>query len=1136
VPNIARVPLRMNCSGLNLVEAIDRMTPGNFPYLFNVRVLEEGRIDGRPGYTEYLNLQGGDFPNSIRRFNDPDFTQVTSGYTFIGGGSSRLYAGTPGHYNPIDTGYSGSPLSLLAFRPDQSPESWMYVYDQNKLVKVSANGTVQQIGVRPPGGAPSLAYGPPAMATITDGATGSWTPTSGSASSGNDRTNGSGPTVASILYDSGTTGWACVNPTVASQSTWWAGERMRITMGGETEVLIREINPAITNTTISGIYYDAGNTGLCSIVLTGSPAGLVRNSLIQLNTEIVRVLNVIPSADGINYSVRCSTTGTHAATETVIGLLSWYVYTNLTHAAGETITVPYVAVNGTTSTGDSAVQTISLNASQANGRPIDPANDWLHISIFVQNPQFVTSVVLTIDISDGTFKKNYWTWTIPGTELNQSGGITGGDTWTDLSIPISSGVQNGNSAASFATIAALKVGVVTTSTSTFGFGCWYLFGTYGPEIQPNSPVGYQYQYRYRQTGTGAYSIPGPETIVQMFPLREEVIVTVADSTQAGVDTIDLYRFGGTIGVTFLYIGSLSNTQTVFYDTYPDSVVLGIDQPPDLTAIQPWPILALPLTGQVNVTGNSVQWVSGSTFPLDLLNNTVIQIAGTAYEIQGQPTSTTTLKLFKSAGLQANVPYSIASPTLFGQPLPFAFGPLQGPFAPVAFALGDPINAGTLYFSNTANLDAASDQNTLELCGPSEPLISGDVWNGVVFVGSRDHIFLVRYSFLSSTPFQYQTIPSPSGMWCRWCCCATPLGVAFLGRDGIYIATENGAASITDGPLYPLFPHDGQPAAVIYFGSNTIYPVDMTKLTDMRLNYCDSDLYFSYIDTAGNSVVLRFEIPHKRWFMHVYHDGMSAHYNEEGDLNGPNPSQMLLLSRALPIVWLAGGDTDNGMGINSLVLTPSADFGDERGQKLYIDAIVQADGIGTLQVAAAYNNGQQFSAISSINCGGSIQQSIINLSSLNGTSNAPNTNLGLYRNIGAKFYWTGGPSGPRIYAWEPSGYLQPYLSTFLMTQFFGLDFPGWKHTRRLFPGLISNAPVLFTIFTQDGRTYGPYTIPSTNARFRILPQMMDSTIKDLAFSFQLDGQGVPFAFFPEEFSVELKGWTEPSYIPLAIFKA
>jgi hypothetical protein len=1125
----------MNCNGINLVATIDRMPEGNFPYLFNVRVLEEGRIESRPGYIPFAELGLGDIPNSIRRLNDPDMSYAPAGYIYVGGGGVNLYAGVETNYNVVDYGpYSGNPLSLVTFRPDQSPESWMYVYDALKNVKVRPDGTVRAIGVAPPRTAPKIEYGQPAWTLLTDGSSGTW---SNTATAGNDRTNGTTPSIDVILYNQGSTGWACINPILGSGTFFWAGERMLVTLGGTEEIVVREIHPAIANSTIQGIQYDSGVSGPCSLVITGSPANLARNSLIQLNFEVVRVLEVIPDPSGVFYSVRCSTLGTHAAGEPVYGLISWYVWTNSTHAHGEAITSEYVAVPNTY-TDTSAYFTI--NGSTANGRPIDPANDYFHISLFLQNPQFVTSVVLKIDIGDGSFTQDYITYTIPGSELALNGFSPGGDSWTDLSIQLSTGVRTGNTpTASLATISRLQVGIILqmSETSTFGFDSWYFFGTYGPEVPVNAPAGdgVIYQSRFRDSSTGAHSVPGPFNRQTLFPLREEVLVTPATSTALGVDTIDIYRQGGTIS-TFLYDGSVANTPSApvtFLDTLPDSFILEANVSPDLAAIQPWPLLGLAWQGLVNVVGTTVTWAGGTQFNLNLLSNSVIEIGGIAYQTYGQPVSPTQLELTSDAGVQVGVTFLVASPTIAGSPLSFAFGPLEGPFSPVVWALGDPINAGTIYFSNFSDADSASDLNSIELTGPSEPLISGAVWNGIVICGSRDKLYRINYSYLttigasSNVSYQYEEVPTPSGIWSRWACCATPVGVAFLGRDGIYIATSQGATNITDETLYPLFPHDGTPASAVGFGTDLIEPVDMTRLSYLRLSYCDEAIRFSYLDTSGESVTIIYQIYRKRWFLNEYKDPIWAHYLVEASVNAPNQQEILLLGLVTNEIFIAGGNLDNGQSFDPVVLTPALDAQDERAQKLFIDMMILADQAGTLTSQVTFNYAQSPLTPLNLTLGAPLTQYQQNLASL--------TDLALHLNIAVRFSWTGGPAGPRLYAWEPSGILQPYLSQRITTQVFGLAFPGWKSFRRLYPGMISNSPVTFIITTDDGRTF-TYTLPSTNGAFQILPQMLDQNIKALAFGVEVDGAGQTFALFPDEFTLETKEWSEQSYIKLAVWKA
>jgi len=894
--------MRMDCKGLDIAHPVDRIPPGYFPYLLNARVVTEGCIEGRPGYTgpansvypNYISVQSPPaVPNSVRRLNDPSGVYASGGYIYVGGAGNGLYAGVEASYIGVDTGYSGYPLSLIPFRPEGSPESWMYVYDENKMAKVRPDGVVRAIGVVPPSVAPNVEYVQPATVDIDTGQEGSgWTASGqlGPISYGEDRTNGASATIGAIVYNTGTTGWCCINPTLALSNTFWMGLRMKVVLGSivPENVVVREIWQAIPNTTVQGIQYDVGNNGMCSVVLNlpiyaipGGPTGLSRNSLIQIDSEIVRVLEVLVSPDGTAYSLRLSTTTTHGIGASVTGLLSWYCYTVRAHSVGETIASLFLE-SGTSASGTVGTlqSTVSVNAASAGGRPIDTANDYMHIALFLQNPQFVENIQLLISLDatpnfNFTNPGNTWIWTITQTQLAPSTGpVASGDSWIDLVIPISSGVRSGGDLTrTFADISGLAIQITTTQTLTvtqssesitetegvisttetitgstltdnycgLGFDWWYFFGTYGPTIQPNSPVGYVYASRFRDSSTNVYSVPGPTTLYSLFPLREGVIITPQTSPQAGVDSIDIYELGGSVD-SLLYTSTIVNnaaSSNSYIMSLPDSTVLELAQAPDLTALQPWPLLLEPISGICNVVGNSVVWVSGDLFNTALLDATAILINGTAYETYGQPTGISTLQLTQDAGVQSGVPFQISSPTAAGQPLPFAFGALEGPFAPVIFALGDLVNGGTLYFCNFSNADNASDANTLELASPSDNLVSGAIYNGICFAGNKDVCFMVRFSYLTTigasnnTSFMWQKLPVPSGMWSRWTCCTGPDGVYYLGRDGIYKMTEQGAVNISDGQLYPIFPHDGQPAVgVPLLGANIpIYPVNMGCVDD-----------------------------------------------------------------------------------------------------------------------------------------------------------------------------------------------------------------------------------------------------------------------------------------------------------------
>jgi hypothetical protein len=874
MPEVIRVPMRMLCGGIDLVHPVDRMPEGYYPYLQNVRVTSEGRIDARPGYTPFGTLANADF-HSIRRLNDQDAIYAPTEYIYVLGSGADLVAGVESALSVIDTGYSGDPLSLLTFRPENSPVSWMYVYDRLRQAKVRPDGAFRPIGLDPPPGPPTEAeYWVPGEYDLHTGQfDAGWTASGVAAAPSTQNRVTVASTIAVILYNSGTSGWACISPDTPNLT--WAGERMKVILGGTENCIVREIHPAISATTLLGIDYDSGSTGLATVVLAGSPDGLDRNSLIVVGGEAVRVLSVTMSPDGTTYSARCFFTATHAAGDAVTGLISWYTYMQNTHVAGETITSNYVlsAVASLAGGNLGAIAVFTtLDASKAgNGRPISLADDYLHISFFASNPYGIVTLKLYVDIDAATtglanaFQGNYLTWTIQPNQINNFDQTTppAAGCWTELVLPLSEGVRSGtDQTSSLADIHALKIEVTLSDVCDFGFDWWYLLGTYGPTIQPNSPVGIVYATRNRDSETGAASVPGPPTRYELFPLREGIVVTPLAYTGTGfVDSLDIYRQGGDLA-ELTFVGSLAGPTPVlqFLDEQPDSSLLSSLQA-DFTLIQPWPVTDVGWSGVVNVVGTTVRRVSGTPFNVNLLSNQVIQINGVSYQTYGQPSSADRLELFKSVqgagGIGTNVHFELQSPTLAAQPLPFSFGPLEGPFAPVGFALGDPKNAGTLYYTNFGNLDAAPDTNTLEVCPPGEPLISGAVWNGLIIVGSRDNIYLIRYSYLNSVgqsgpaTFQSQRLPSPSGMWSRWTCVRAQDGVYFLGRDGFYRANESGVERVASpdpksDPLYPLFPHDGQPAA----GTADLAPVDMTVLPFLRLSCCDQDLYFDYFEVAS----------------------------------------------------------------------------------------------------------------------------------------------------------------------------------------------------------------------------------------------------------------------------------------------
>ncbi len=318
---------------MNVGAALDELSIGEFPYLENVRAIQQGGITTRPGQTDYsIGLPGA--VHSIRTLNN-----VATGKTVnIIGADKSLYvqpnmAGSPAL--PIDTAYSGDPLSLVRFRPDQSPEAWMYVSDQNKMRKVSVESSLKNIGIAPPLNPLDAEISSADYCVVSDFLTATgW---SGSSITQGTTSIPASTTIQEILYDNGIDGFGCVVPSSTDNAWALAGSRMILTGANTNIVTIEEVHNPISASTIVGIQYDEGSSGLCCIVLGTVTTGLDRNSIVLITSEYVRVLSVSVGPDGL-YSFRCSTASSHVVGESVVGQTSLRIYTPTPNSNGDAIT------------------------------------------------------------------------------------------------------------------------------------------------------------------------------------------------------------------------------------------------------------------------------------------------------------------------------------------------------------------------------------------------------------------------------------------------------------------------------------------------------------------------------------------------------------------------------------------------------------------------------------------------------------------------------------------------------------------------------------------------------------------------------------------------------------------------------
>ena len=415
MPNYQRDSVRAVCKGLQLTRPVDLLDEGKFPFLSNVRSYTPGEITSRLGLLLVDTLATSPL-HSAQMIQDL-VPGVTTAWAWLLGAGDSLYLGQSAFGAAIDSGYSGDPISMMPYRPEQSPEPWVYLADRSRMRKVRLDGTVWQTGITPPAAAPTVGLGALEYLVIDDfEATTGWTASGAAAAPGT--ASRVSTTISKIVYDSGTDEWCSIAPTDFS-SAFLPGMRVLLGGAGSEMVEVTDVKPALDATTIDSISYDAGTAGWCSIVpASGEWANPIRNQalvdgLITLGgTETVRIQAVIRNPTGSGLAFRCYTTSTFAASNTLVGVASLRVFALAAHAPGDAITdtamttVVTIPTGGTQATGILTKSSV-LNLASIGDRTIQP-DDLIHLSIKLSDPTLLVEgrVYFDVDPTNHDFLHN----------------------------------------------------------------------------------------------------------------------------------------------------------------------------------------------------------------------------------------------------------------------------------------------------------------------------------------------------------------------------------------------------------------------------------------------------------------------------------------------------------------------------------------------------------------------------------------------------------------------------------------------------------------------------------------------------------------------------------------------------------
>lgn len=456
--------------GISLVAA-DALAEGKVSRAQNVRSRVEGEITVRDGLRRITSGALNGAANSVFRLNDPALLAGgVSALQFFGTETGRLYAAAPdagaaAAYAEIDSGYSGEPLSGIPAMPVNSPQPWLYVSDSVQMRKYNAASQVRSIGLPPPANPPVALIADSQTTFLQSIDSGSWVAYGGAAgavsASASARLNA---VVNAIIYDEGAVGMASV--ALDNMDGVTEGATIQVGVGGET-VIVQEVIPAISPTTIQAILYDQGNNGYCTIQPTGSfalgqteaalpaelreryhpatdadpppprvtitrPVDFPVNALVMINgIELVRIVSIAVGTDGV-MSMRAFTAGTYGPGQSLTGAACFRAFFLTTRAGGDPATAP-AAENAITppdasTTVVGGIQTAVVperDWSQVGNRAMQP-EDLIMFSVNVDQLAYVEFVRLLLATNTGSvpageeFSRNYYQYEWRANDLIQA--------------------------------------------------------------------------------------------------------------------------------------------------------------------------------------------------------------------------------------------------------------------------------------------------------------------------------------------------------------------------------------------------------------------------------------------------------------------------------------------------------------------------------------------------------------------------------------------------------------------------------------------------------------------------------------------------------------------------------------------
>lgn len=1098
---------------------------------------------------------------------------------------------------------SSQGVFFIPFRPNQSPQSWMYTAaaeDYQKLSAPDALGgvTAYKVGIEEPQQPLEIAPGPVAFFRIQvdDGL---WV--AGGTAGGVGTTHSTDDTIGAVRQDPvDSTNTRRYSLQVSDDELYQVGQTCYFDFPNPAGGLfiIQDVLPPINQgapLAIDAIRYTSGATGHCIIVprqtaigsslpqIVGNQpisdsifsiqaiANLRRGALVSLAdytgspSEVVLVLSVTKGPSG-SIAFECVTTGTYVAGDEVTGVPT-IVAEHFNFSASTAGDVLYTTQLNFSLTGaGSGYVSKPLTSSpftevvDINRGSVAQLDDYVTFIIAISDLSKLTvgriiwNLDPTVDYATNIFFADFTSEDILRNNPNLTVGaksriptfdeflLTNGETLEDtaetglgqtpdearrqqlqgqynalygnpssasfdgtttlypslqravIQFPIRAMVRAGNNQnLTLANCNGVRLFLETSASVTAHLQEIWIGGGGQPDVgRAGSP--YFYCVRPRNSETGAKGNPSPISRYGVNPRRQQVFIDITDyvgDTQH--DMWDVFRVGGTVNI-WRYIMSTPNlgvglTSTITDDNF-DTSILG-NPGLDFDNFEPWPSVDLPWTmvGSATIYGTALEvaFTSAGDVPtkiLDWLPGTLILVAGSAFTLWNRPTllsgTTYLFRTVQNMGFGTTTDVQSNEPLVANQHLPYVWGPDANG---TIFAVGDPLRPGTLYYAKANDPDSAPDTFNQELTNPSEPLLGGEVLDGLSYVSSSMRWFALYPSF-ESVAQRYQkverAIERPLGA--PYGHCNDGKRIYFWATDGIWAHDGSSGGSLTGGALKNLFPHEGVNGHDIEYAGFTVYAPDYRYAAQFRLAYAKGYLYADYRDSSGTPRTLVLDTTRERpaWVLDEYADPIQVHYLIKGpeDDFTTVPSTgyaRLVMGDADGNVWTQEDfQDDNGVSIPCAIATFEYNGGDIRADQFWGDAFldaIPANGLAVTPIANRLAAGPSTSI--AINSGR--VQSVVKASGIEAKS------LGILVEWDEDYSYgyPGQAQATELLGWQPMSQPVPIKVFRWQTQATSFGMDGYGHIREILAAYKSTSPVTLSITAFDGNSPANVTLPSTS---------------------------------------------------------